>query len=476
MGRRSGRLKIPNLCCREPVSVLAGPIADDRVRFMSESGSTISDDHRSAAAFRAEGAGHTGSLGSILSGCGLFVLMLSLQPFAGVPQQTAPGESTGNIVNQVGWFGLGLVFLVAMLGLAQRDVLARLGFGRWAVIFGIAAISIAQSLDPTASWRGLLLTAIVMIVVAGVLVLPRDEHGFATAAVNACLALLLLVYAMLVLAPHLVVHGAEGAEGVHAGDWLGHLAHKNFAAPVFSIVAMIGIYGWRSGLRWRGGLVIALGVLFVLNSGSKTTMGFLPLAIGVVTLARITGRPGLAVLAHVVLVALIAALTVGSVMSPELNAMLKAVIADPTFTGRDEIWKFALQRISERPWFGYGYASFWQTPAVTGFEENYEASWDIRGIGSGHNSYLDAALTFGVPGAVLAIWLLMGQPLFDYIRSRRIPENRNLVDLFAMILILMTYVGMLETFPLNRADPLWVLFAMAVMGLSLAARMRTKAP
>ena len=89
-----------------------------------------------------------------------------------------------------------------MLGLAQRDVLARLGFGRWAVIFGIAALSIAQSLDPTASWRGLLLTAIVMIVVAGVLVLPRDERSFAVAAVNACLVLLLLVYAMLVLAPH----------------------------------------------------------------------------------------------------------------------------------------------------------------------------------------------------------------------------------------------------------------------------------
>jgi len=195
----------------------------------------------------------------------------------------------------------------------------------------------------------------------------------------------------------------------------------------------------------------------------------------VVTLARVTGRPGLAVLVHLALVALIAALTVGSVMSPALNAMLKALISDPTFTGRDEIWKFALQRISERPWFGYGYASFWQTPAVTGFEENYEASWDIRGIGSGHNSYLDAALTFGVPGAVLVTWFLMGRPLIDYMRSRQIPANRNLADLFAMILIFMTYVGMLESFPLNRADPLWVLFAMAVMGLGLAARMRTKA-
>jgi O-antigen ligase len=361
-----------------------------------------------------------------------------------------------------------------MLGLTQRDVLARLGLGRWAIVFGIAALSALQSFDPTASLRGLLLTAIVMIVVAGVLVLPRDERAFAVAAVNACLVLLLLVYAMLLVAPQLVVHSSEGAEGVHAGDWRGHLSHKNFAAPVFSIVAMIGIYGWRSGLRWRGALVVGLGVLFVLNSGSKTTLGFLPLAIGVVGLARITRRPGLAVLAHVVLVGLIAALTIGSVMSPTLNAMLKAVISDPTFTGRDEIWKFALQRITERPWLGYGYASFWQTPAVTGLEENYEASWDIRGIGSGHDSYLDAALMFGVPGAAVMILVLMGLPLVDYLRACRVAANRRLADLFVMIVIFMTYIGMLESFLLNRADPLWVLFALAVTGIGLTARMRAK--
>ena len=451
-----------------PACRIGGLSEDGRETSMSDSvhGSTISDSSRSAA--------EPGLFGSILAGCGLFVLMLSLQPFAVPPEMTAPVESTGNIVNQIGWFGLGLAFLAAMLGLVQRDVLMRLGLGRWAVVFGIAALSTLQALDPTGSLRGLMLTAIVMIVVAGVLVLPRDEHSFAVAAVNACLVLLLLVYAMLVLAPHLVVHSSEGAEGVHAGDWRGHLSHKNFAAPVFSIVAMIGIYGWRSGLRWRGALIVGLGVLFVLNSGSKTTMGFLPLAIGVVALARITGRPGLAVAVHLVLVGLIAALTIGSVMSPALNAMLKALISDPTFTGRDEIWKFALQRIAEKPWFGYGYASFWQTPAVTGLEENYEASWDVRGIGSGHDSYLDAALTFGLPGAVVMIFVLMVLPLADYLRACRVAANRRLADLFVMIVIFMTYVGMLESFLLNRADPLWVLFALAVTGIGLTARMRAK--
>jgi len=152
------------------------------------------------------------------------------------------------------------------------------------------------------------------------------------------------------------------------------------------------------------------------------------------------------------------------------------VISDPTFTGRDEIWKFALQRIAEKPWFGYGYASFWQTPTVTGFEENYEASWDIRGIGSGHNSYLDAALTLGVPGAVVTIFILMGLPLVDYLRACRIATNRRLADLFVMVVIFMTYVGMLEAFLLNRADPLWVLFALAVVGIGLAGRMRARSP
>ena len=57
------------------------------------------------------------------------------------------------------------------------------------------------------------------------------------------------------------------------------------------------------------------------------------------------------------------------------------------------------------------------------------------------------------------------------------PVSYTHLDVYKrQILIFMTYVGMLETFPLNRADPIWVLFAMAVMGLGLAARMRAKAP
>jgi O-antigen ligase len=419
-------------------------------------------------------ADNAGIVAALLSGFGLFILILTLQPFLGVPDVPDQGESTGNIVNQIGYVGLGMIYLAAMLRLTERRVLLNLGFGSWALVFAVAAFSTQVALDQQASLRGLMLSGIAMIVVAGVLVLPRTERDFAGAAANAVLAILLIVYAAILLAPQLAIHGAEGAEGGHAGDWRGHLSHKNFAAPVFSILTMIGIYCWRVGLRWRGLLIVLLGALFVLNSGSKTTIGFLPLAIGLVLLARVTRKPGLAIAIHGLFVLLIAALTVGTIFSPALREITAAVIADPTFTGRDEIWKFATAHIAERPWAGYGYFSFWQTPVVTTLEENFEASWDVRGIGSAHNSYLDAALAFGIPGAVLVIYLLMVRPLRNYALACRRPGSRELADLFAMIIIFMTYVGMLETFFLNRSDPLWVLYALAVMGLELASRLQTR--
>lgn len=410
------------------------------------------------------------AIASFLSGFGLFLLLLTLQPFAG-PPQTLEGESSGNIVNQIGYVTLALIYGGAMAAFCERAALARLGTSSLIIVFAVAAFSLPQAVDSEASFRALLLASFAMVLVAGVLLLPWSEQSFATAAAHATLALLALVYAALLLAPSLAIHGSEGVEGVHAGHWRGHLTHKNYAAPVFSMVAMIGIYVWRMGLRWRGAAIVLLSVVFVLNSGSKTTMGFLPIAIGLVLLARLTGRPRLMLIMHACMVLLVGALTVGTVFSPALLKLSAAINADPTFTGRDEIWKFAAAKIAEKPWLGYGYVSFWQTPVVTRLEENFEASWDIRGIGSGHNSYLDALLMFGVPGGLVMIYVLMIKPLRNYLAAQADPQRRRLADLGAMMVMFLTYVGMLESFFLNRAEPIWLLAAFSVLTLELTSRM-----
>ncbi|MFB2551730.1 O-antigen ligase family protein [Ensifer soli] len=407
---------------------------------------------------------------ALLSGFGLFIIVLTLIPFLSSADNAARTTNEGNMINQVGYLGLGGIYLFAMMVIVERKLLLRLISPSWIVIFAIAFASCLQSYDPTAAARGLTQSLIAMILVAGTLTLPRSERDFVQAGANAMLILILIDYAALVVAPDRAIHSAAGGEPWHAGFWRGHLLHKNVSAPVFSILAMFGIYCIRSGLTLRGTLITLLAVNFVLHTGSKTTLGFLPIAIGLVLGGRMIGRPGLTIVAHLFLTVVIFGLTVGTVFSPTLLAATSAILADATFTGRDAIWDFAIASIPDKLWFGHGYASFWLSPVIMAMEKNFEASWDVRGIVTGHNTYIDAVLTFGLPGGLIMIFLIFFKPLLDYLGACRLSGASAFADFCAMAVIFMTYAAMLESFVLNRADPMWMLTALAVFGLGLAAR------
>ena len=66
--------------------------------------------------------------------------------------------------------------------------------------------------------------------------------------------------------------------------------------------------------------------------------------------------------------------------------------------------------------------------------------------------------------------ILLVKPMRDYVRAYREPANRRLADFFMMVVVLMTYVGMLESFFLSRADPLWMMLVLGVFGLGMLAR------
>jgi len=415
-------------------------------------------------------------LASFLSGAGLFLIVFTLIPFQGAYELDPNASNDGNIINQLGYLGLGAIYLFTMLLVVDMRVLKRVVSPTWIAVFAIAFFSCLQSYDPTASARGLMLSLVAMILVAGVLVLPRSEKDFVNAGANAILLLVLIDYAALIIAPNIAIHTATGSEPWHAGFWKGHLIHKNVTAPVFSIVCMFGIYCLRAGATVRGLLIAVLAANFVLHTGSKTTIGFLPLAIMLVLGGRAVGKPGLMVLAHFVFAILIFCLTLGTIYSETFLSITTALLEDPTFTGRDDIWKFASASIPDHLWLGHGYASFWLSPVIRGLEANFEANWDVRGIVSGHNSYLDAVLTFGLPGGVLMILLLFVKPFYDYMRATRQPASRHFADFCIMVIIFMTYNSMMESFLLNRADPMWLLTALAVFGLGLAARMGVRMP
>ncbi len=410
---------------------------------------------------------------AFLAGMAMFILVMTLTPFQG-GGFTEPTGNDGNIINQVGYLSLSALYLFCLLIFVDRKLLLTLLSPAWIVVFAIAFWSSMHAYDPAAALRGVMLTALSMTLVAAVLLLPRSERSFVNACSTAVLILIVIDYAAVFLIPGAATHTAAGGEPWHAGSWRGHLIHKNFAAPVFSVLAMFGIYCWRTGFVKRGAAIFFLAAFFVLKTQSKTTTGFLPLAIMLVFMARIFGRPGLVIALHLILTAVIACLTIGTVMSPQLLALTTWLMEDPTFTGRDDIWRFGIASIRDRFWDGYGYFSFWLSPAVLGQEANFEAAWDVRGIVSGHNTYLDALLAFGVPSGAAVILILMGKPLFDYLTAYRRPENRALADFMLMIVVFMTYNGMLESYYLNRADPMWLLFALGSFGLTIVSRYSLK--
>jgi len=303
-----------------------------------------------------------------------------------------------------------------------------------------------------------------------VLVLPRGEKDFRLALTLGALAVLALSYGGLVLLRDYSTHGFDAYEPQHSGLWRGHFAHKNIAGPAMSVITIFGIYIFRSGDRFWGAVITALGFLFVINTGSKTTTGFLPVAILIVLSAAVLGRSWMAIVLHLAVFACAVVLTLGSVDNPPVSLIVGDLLGDATYTGRTTLWRFGMESIPEKLWLGFGYDNFWGTINVLGLDRPLEAEWDFRRIVHGHNNYIDIVLNMGVLGGGVVIWVLFIAPLFNYARARRRPGNRALADMFMMIIVFLTLLSLLETFYLRRVDPIWTMHALAVLGLHLLAR------
>jgi O-antigen ligase len=126
--------------------------------------------------------------------------------------------------------------------------------------------------------------------------------------------------------------------------------------------------------------------------------------------------------------------------------------------------------LSHRPWFGYGYDSFWGSKMLLDTDQPFDRPWDIRTIVHGHDGYLDIAIVMGIPALCVAVFTFLVEPLRDYMRIPHLKENIFLGDFFMMVLLFTALNAFLESFFFRRADPVWMFFVMGVLGLRLVAR------
>lgn len=399
----------------------------------------------------------------------LTILLIGFKPYQ-IPPQPGQQVAGGDLVNQLGFSALGLIGLLAILSLADRRRVAAIPGIGWGGMLAFMVLATLAAADPSASMRTLAFTLFAMLAMTAVVALGRDADGFSAMLLAAGGVVLTLSYGGLIVFPDLARHTAESVEYQHAGLWRGVFTHKNIAGPVMATFGFAGLYLMRRGWRWTGAALALMALAFMANTGSKTTLGTVPLVAALVVVPGLVGLRRLTPLLFVMVLAVAALATVGIVFIPALKALASELAPDLTYTGRTQLWAHAGEMIAKAPWRGYGFESFWGTPIVTESDRYFDQDWDFALIVHGHNGYLDIALTMGLPALAMALIVLVLAPLVDYARTPLRTENVLLSDFFMMTMAFCALNGLLESFFFRRADPVWLLFFMAVIGLRATAR------
>ncbi|MDR6872416.1 O-antigen ligase [Bosea sp. BE125] len=425
---------------------------------------------RAAPAAAGSEAGH--NLRGFIFVAAFLLVWVSTGPFKG--SYEVPNEDTANVVNQLSFS------LIAVLGIVS----AALSGGRaaqaylrpsWILLITWMTIGVIQSANPDVSMRAFRFTLVVLVIAGSIMLLPQGRRHFASLIGTASLIVVLICYAGLVIYPDIAVHSAGDAlEPEHAGAWRGLFDHKNIAGAMMVVFVLIGIFVMTTSPR-LGWALAGLATVFLFFTGSKTSMGLGPFVVLVgLACARIRSLWLRALLALGPLALLLTA-TIGSVLFKPIDTALQALSPGQTFTGRTEIWKFALDRLWNRPILGYGFEGFWRSDYVM-FADIGEGETGIaQGMVHGHSGYVDLAIGLGIPGMMLALIVLILLPLRDHHRVLPKPENKALAELFFRIWLFCVYSACLESFFFRRADPVWFALLVSVIGLRLTSKYRVTA-
>jgi O-antigen ligase len=403
----------------------------------------------------------------------LLTAWITLRPFPDLGDMLVGDVSSGKDALTYALFG-GLAVLT--LALTVRDNmrgLTSLLTPAFMLLVSWICLTVVLSFDPDTSIRRLALTAFVVATAAAMMLLPKSQNELMRWLSIAALALLAVCYFGIVLAPNLSMHLATDAqEPALAGNWRGSFGHKNMAAAVMAMLLFIGIYTCRSGAWISGITIIALASLFLLYSAGKSSLTLCFAVLLLTSATSIVRSFWLRVLMLLMPLLLLNLLSVGTVIFEGLADLARLLPMDSTFTGRADIWTFAVQSLQERLTTGYGFAAFWGSSAIQNLPEGKE--WAAYASHS-HNGYLDTALGMGLPGLALLIVAVVIAPLRNFHAADQGGNNGPLAMVLLRIWLFGLYLSSMESFFLDRADPLWFTLLLAVFGLHYLARFRAKA-
>ena len=400
---------------------------------------------------------------------GLFVavfltLWFSFHPF---PTLDQPLEITdaGDSANQIGYSTFFILLVAWNLTHQPQRLLLLIRPIMIATLLWLA-LTIVFSWDPALSIRRFAFALVLMSIAGMVLLLPKNPRHFADMMGIVAIIVIIACYLGVMFAPAHAIHQASDViEPELAGDWRGIFSHKNEASAAMVIFIFSGLLAARLGNFVFGAAIVAPALPFLYFTHSKTAMAAMVLAyvISVIASRVRTQATGFAVVLSVLIG--LNLISIGSVYIAPVHTLVDAIMSDPTFTGRSDIWKFAIDHVALRPITGYGFSAFWGTDEVVYGMAG--TTW-ANTASHAHNGYLDFALTIGIPGSLLITMWLVVLPVVDYYRARPQPNGAALRMFFLRICLFAAYESCFETM-FTVLGALWLVMFSAVFGLRYAA-------
>ncbi|MDN3276800.1 O-antigen ligase [Frankia sp. RB7] len=398
----------------------------------------------------------------------LLLVMITLDPFPDLRSEDVATVVGGRMAMTYVTFGLlaaiGMMFVLITDAPSLRTLVTPLHL----CLVGWMLINVVLSESREVSIQRFVLAASVTALAVILPLLPPTQRSFNLCLGGGALVLLALCFLGVFLAPQYSIHSAlDITEPQLAGDWRGSFGHKNVASPVMSILVYVGIYLSAVGSFVMGPVIALLAGIFLIFTGGKTSSVLCLSIYALASLVYVTRSLWLKRVICFAPLIVMNLLTVGSVLSPALGSITRALPVDPTFTGRSDIWEFALAAVAEKPITGHGYAAFWDD--VTARQTAKGSEWAVTAAHS-HNAYLDLAVTIGLPGLLLVVLIFVLAPLRNFQQTQAHNRSNALGKLFLTIWLFGLYFGTTETFLIERQNPVWFMFALAVAGLHFLAR------
>ena len=287
----------------------------------------------------------------------LFVAMflavwISFHPFQSLAEPPREVTEGGDRVNQIAFSAMFLV-LAAWTYFHEPRRLLLLVRPIMVVTLLWCAASVVLSWEPGLAARRLTFTLLIMGMAGMTLLLPKNLRHFSDLMAAVVLITLALCYLGLVFVPQLAIHQAtDFVEPEHAGEWRGLFNHKNMAGVTMVLFIFVGMFVARARSFGLGALIVVLALTFLAFTGSKTAIGMLPLTLILSAVVTRTHKPALAIALVIVLLAGFNLFTVGSVYFEPVHHLIDALLPDPSFTGRTELWQFAIEHLMQRPIMG----------------------------------------------------------------------------------------------------------------------------